>query len=341
MPSPIPSRLLPRDLYPAVELGTCSSPLAQPGPGPAASPGPGATLQVPAQRFPGRASGRPWSSVIQWKQLRALQPVGSGGFGSVYRAEYLGRTVALKNVKKCSKNALASRQSFWAELNAAHLSHPNIVRVLAATTCVPADFGDEGSLGAVLMEFVGSSNLQQVIYGSPEELPPRRWLRYAADIARGLDFLHAHRVLHLDVKPANVLLSARDACKLVDFGCSVKLEPGRERAAIGAHLSHVCGTYTHRAPELLRGDAVSSRADVFSFGITLWQLATREPPYAGDRQRVLYAVVAQRLRPPLDRPAFGSERGRSCAALLRRCWSAEARDRPGAPELVEQLSKLT
>ncbi|CAN9506533.1 unnamed protein product [Ophioblennius macclurei] len=332
MPSPIPaSRLLPRDLYPPVKLSACSSPLAQPG------SGPGSLLQVPAQRHRGRS----WSSVIQWKQLRAVQPVGSGGFGSVYKAEYLGRTVALKNVKKYSKNALASRQSFWAELNAAHLSHPNIVCVLAATTCVPADFGDESSLGAILMEFVGSSNLQQVIYGSPEELRADRWLRYSADIARGLDFLHAHRVLHLDVKPANVLLSAQDACKLVDFGCSLKLDPGCELTPMGAHLSHVCGTYTHRAPELLKGDAVSFKADVFSFGITLWQLVTREPPYTGDRQHVLYAVVAHRLRPPLEQhPALVSERGRRCAALLRRCWSAEARERPSAPELLVLLEQL-
>ncbi|XP_069007301.1 proto-oncogene serine/threonine-protein kinase mos [Embiotoca jacksoni] len=333
MPSPVPvTRLLPGDIYPCVDTGTCSSPLTQPS---------GSTLQVPAPRLNGRVGSRLWSSVILWKQLRSVQPVGSGGFGSVYRAEYLGETVALKKVKKSTKNKLASRQSFWAELNAAHLRHRNIVRVIAATTCVPEGFGDEGSIGTILMEFVGSRNLQQVIYGSPEVLGADRWLRYSADIVTGLSFLHSHSVVHLDIKPANVLLSTEDVCKIADFGCSLKLDPGCERSAVSPQLSHVCGTYTHRAPELLRGGPVSPKADIFSFGITLWQLITGEPPYTGDRQHVLYAVVAHNLRPSVqDHPVFGSERGGLCRAVLSRCWSAEARCRPSCRELLPLLREL-
>ncbi|AWP21008.1 putative proto-oncogene serine/threonine-protein kinase mos [Scophthalmus maximus] len=335
MPSPIPvTRLLPKDIYPSLDLGTCSSPLTRPSHGGATS------LQVPVQRPHGRVASRLWSSVIHWKELRCVRPVGSGGFGSVYRAEYLGQTVALKRVKKCAKNKLASRQSFWAELNAAHLRHGNVVRVIAATTCVPADFGDEGSIGTVLMEYVGSRDLQQVIYGCAE-LGEDRWLRYAADIARGLSFLHAHGVVHLDIKPANVLVSDADVCKIVDFGCSVKLDRGCDAGAVAPHLSHVGGTYTHRAPELLKGEAVSPEADIFSFGITLWQLATREQPYTGDRQHVVYAVVAHDLRPSVRaHPVFGTARGRLCATLLGRCWSGDARCRPSAQELLPHLEQL-
>ncbi|XP_029986379.1 proto-oncogene serine/threonine-protein kinase mos [Sphaeramia orbicularis] len=340
MPSPIPlTRLLPKDLYPSLDVGTCSSPLtSQP-------PHHGSTLQVPpppfAQRLHGRGSVRPWSSVIHWKALSAAVPVGSGGFGSVFRAQYLGDTVALKKVQQSRKNPLASRQSFWAELNAAHLRHRNIVRVLAATACVPADLFEDGCIGTILMEFVGGANLQQVIYACADPLGPDRWLRYAADVARGLRFLHSHGVAHLDIKPANVLVSAQDVCKIADFGCSLKLERGCEVTATSPHLSHVGGTYTHRAPELLRGEPVSARADVYSFGITLWQLMTREPPFTGDRQCVIYAVVARDLRPPVhERPVFRSEPGRSCGTLLGRCWSGRARDRPSTDELVPELEQL-
>ncbi|XP_017269535.1 proto-oncogene serine/threonine-protein kinase mos [Kryptolebias marmoratus] len=334
MPSPIPvTRLLPNELYPSVDLTTCSSPLAPLAHGP--------TLQVPPARLHGKICSRPWSSAILWDRLRSVEPVGSGGFGSVYRAEYLGQTVALKRVKKSAKNQLASRQSFWAELNAAHLQHRNVVRVIAATTCVPADFEDEGSIGVVLMEFVGGGNLQQVIYDSPEPLEESRWFRYSADIAAGLRFLHSHGLVHLDIKPANVLLSSAGVCKIADFGCSIKLDRDCEVSSMGPHVSHVCGTYTHRAPELLRGQQVSPKADIFSFGITLWQLLTREPPYAGDRQHVQYAVVAQHLRPSLrDHPVFLSEQGRRCAALLGRCWSAEARCRPSAQDLLNLLDQV-
>lgn len=334
MPSPIPvTRLLPRDIYPSLDIGACSSPLSRHSHG--------STLQVPVQRLHGKVATRLWSSVILWKELRSAQPVGSGGFGSVYKADYLGETVALKKVKKCTKNKLASRQSFWAELNAAHLRHRNVVRIIAATTCVPADVGDEGSIGTILMEFVGSSNLQQIIYGRAELLGGDRWLRYSTDIAQGLRFLHSHSIAHLDIKPANVLVSADDVCKIADFGCSLKLDGGGEVSAVSPLLSHVGGTYTHRAPELLKGEGVSAKADIFSFAITFWQLITREQPYAGDRQHVLYAVVAHNLRPSVrDHPVFRSQQGRLCSALVSRCWSGGPQDRPSAQELLAELEQL-
>ncbi|XP_060920565.1 proto-oncogene serine/threonine-protein kinase mos [Labrus mixtus] len=334
MPSPIPiSRLLPRDIYPSLDFGICSSPLTKHSHG--------STLQVPINRHHGKAASRLWSSVIHWKELRSAQPVGSGGFGSVYRVEYLGETVALKKVKKCTKNKLASRQSFWAELNAAHLRHGNVVRVIAATTCVPDDFGDDSSIGTILMEFVGDRNLQQIIYGCPEPLGVDRWLRYSTDILNGLRFLHSHSVLHLDIKPANVLISSQDTCKIVDFGCSLKVDSGCEVSTVSRQLSHVGGTYTHRAPELLRGEAVSPKADIFSFGITLWQLITREQPYDGERQHVLYAVVAHNLRPSVHtNPVFESELGLLCKTLLSQCWNADGTCRPTAEELLLHLEQL-
>nr|XP_046227951.1 proto-oncogene serine/threonine-protein kinase mos [Scatophagus argus] len=334
MPSPIPvTRLLPKDIYPSLHTGACSSPLTKHSHG--------STLHVPIQRFHSRVASRLWSSVIHWRELRSIQPVGSGGFGSVYKAEYLGETVALKRVKKCTKNKLASRQSFWAELNAAHLRHRNIVRVIAATTCVPAEFGDESSIGTILMEFVGTRNLQQIIYGCAEPLGENRWLRYSTDIVQGLQFLHSHNVVHLDIKPANVLVSNEDVCKIADFGCSLKLDRGCEVSSVSPHVSHVGGTYTHRSPELLKGEAVSPKADIFSFGITLWQLITREQPYTGDRQHVLYAVVAHNLRPSTqNQPVFLSEQGRLCSTLLKRCWSGDGRCRPTAQELLSCLEQL-
>lgn len=334
MPSPIPvTRLLPRDF--GLKLCVCSSPLTkQSG---------HATLRVPVNTFHGKLACRLWSSVIHWRELCNLEPIGSGGFGLVFRATYFGETVAVKRVK-CAKNKLASRQSFWAELNAAHLRHENLVRVIAASTQANADdvLGQSGDsvIGTVIMEYAGDVNLQQVIYNASEPLRPESCVRYAADVARALRHLHAHGVVHLDLKPANVIVSWTGVCKLADFGCSLKVELGRDRDA-SARRMEIGGTYTHRAPELLRGEDVTPGADVYSFGVTLWQLLTREPPYEGERQHILYAVVAFNLRPDLNKHVFSpSGPGRSLKELLSRCWSTEPSQRPSAEQLLTELSKF-
>ncbi|KAM9469194.1 proto-oncogene serine/threonine-protein kinase mos [Clarias gariepinus] len=334
MPSPIPvTRLLPRDF--GLNLGVCSSPLTkQLG---------HATLRVPVNAFHGKLACRLWSSVIHWRELDDLEPIGSGGFGLVFRATYFGETVAVKRVK-CAKNKLASRQSFWAELNAAHLRHENLVRVIAAST---QDNGEDslgasgdGVIGTIIMEYAGDVNLQQAIYSAAEPLRPESCVRYATDMARGLCHLHAHGVVHLDLKPANVIVSRAGVCKLADFGCSLKLEVVCDRDA-SARRMEIGGTYTHRAPELLRGEDATPGADVYSFGVTFWQLLTRDPPYEGERQHILYAVVAFNLRPDLNKHVFSqSEPGRSFKELLSRCWSAEPSQRPSAKQLLAELSEF-
>ncbi|XP_026138382.1 proto-oncogene serine/threonine-protein kinase mos [Carassius auratus] len=328
MPSPIPiTRLLPKNF--GLEFGACSSPISK-----TAS---GSTLRVPTNAFHGKIAHRLWSSVIHWRELKAVEPIGSGGFGTVFKGTYFDETVAVKKVK-CVKNKLASRQSFWAELNAAHLHHQSIVRVIAATTCTPAHLSNKDNIGTIVMEFAGALNLQQLIYGLADPLPMDKCVRYSMDIARALQHLHAHGIVHLDVKPANVLVSEQGVCKLADFGCSFKLSSKGDTVT---HLSEIGGTFTHRAPELLKGEEVSPRADVYSFGITMWQLLTREPPYEGDRQCILYAVVAYNLRPCITRDVFiQSSLGQKCQTLISLCWDGDPSIRPTADQLLHELSVL-
>lgn len=100
-------------------------------------------------------------TVIHWRELQAF---GSGGFGLVFKGTYFDQTAVVKKVI-CVKNKLASRQSFWAELTAAHLHHQNILRVTAVTTCTPTHLSTKDNIGTIVMEFAGVLNLQQVIYG--------------------------------------------------------------------------------------------------------------------------------------------------------------------------------
>lgn len=190
---------------------------------------------------------------------------------------------------------------------------------------------------------------------------------YASDVTAALSYIHRRRLVHLDLKPANIVVTDSDRCKLTDFGCSQRLlstsfddddddvtvlsvkRPGGSPRQAGSPTFN--GTFAYRAPELLRGGTVSPAADVYSLGVTLWQLRSRASPYAGrDWHAVIFAVVAYRDRPDTS-PAL--RRRRSAARRLppatddvartpdrryrnvfRRCWDANPDVRPSAAELA-------
>lgn len=339
MPSPLPlSRLLHLEFSPSVR--PCSSPLVLPTKSGKLLLGENSPK---LHRLPPRLA---WCS-IDWHHLCLLHPLGSGGFGSVYKATYHGSTVAVKQVKKCSKNSLASRQSFWAELNVARLDHQNVVRIIAASTCSPTG---QDSLGTIIMEYVGNSTLHHIIYGTNlvttkrkneknDGLSLAQSLHYSCDIVAGLAFLHSQLIVHLDLKPANIFITEQNICKIGDFGCSQKLE---DIVTSGPQLYHHGGTYTHRAPELLKGEKVTSKADIYSFAITLWQMVTQEEPYLGEHQYVVYSVVAYNLRPSLTRAVFReSATGVKLETIIETCWKADVAERPSADKLFQNLLSLS
>uniref|UniRef100_UPI00398ED382 proto-oncogene serine/threonine-protein kinase mos n=1 Tax=Pristiophorus japonicus TaxID=55135 RepID=UPI00398ED382 len=329
MPSPIPvHRILPKGFSPTISLRPCSSPNQ---------------LQGKAQHFSFTKQykalpRRFWYTVI-WDELKLLDLLGSGGFGWVYKGTYYGKTVAIKKVRKCTKNKLAARQSFWAELNVAHLVHENIVKVLAATASVPADPEAEDSVGTVIMEYAGGTSLDHRIYNCADPLDVGDCLKFSSDIVSGLSFLHSHSIVHLDLKPANVLITEEGRCKIGDFGCSHKLASDNDLTP-NVQLRHLAGTYTHRAPELLRGCSATLKADIYSFAITLWQMMSRDQPYSGDRQCVMYAVVAYNRRPSFSAIFNESSMGRKIRSVIHHCWEVEPNGRPNAKQLLESINSL-
>jgi len=191
---------------------------------------------------------------------------------------------------------------------------------------------------------------------------------YGHDVSAALSYIHRQRLVHLDVKPANIIVTDSDRCKLTDFGCSQRLpstDETLERSAGVQRLSGgspsrrpgsptLNGTFAYRAPELFRGAAVSPAADVYSLGVTLWQLRSRaSSPYAGrDFHAVIFAVVAYHDRPDTS-PAMRRRRSadrrtpsvvsvdaaartpdRRYRNVFRSCWDARPAARPTAAELV-------
>ena len=254
--------------------------------------------------------------------------IGSGGFGSVFLGRYGGQRVAVKSLRQRTKNREASRQSFRAEFNALYLRHDNIVSVLATTA-----FEDFEAGAFIIMEYAGRRNLQQIINDPGRSLTPTRRTKYAVQIIRALHYTHSQGIAHLDVKPANVIVDSNDICRLADFGCSQRVHDGEGNISFTSP-SHLTGTFAYRAPELLRGRAPTTKADIYSFGVTLWQMLTRETPFAGENQHVvIFGVVAHNLRPSL--PENANEAWYE--SLVRKCWEGSVSKRPTAAEMLVAL----
>ena len=275
-----------------------------------------------------RIPAKPMLRNFQSAHLQIGKLLGSGGFGTVYEATYHGRRYALKQWHKSTKNRRATEESREAEISTLHFRHPNIVRALRVL--------ELNGFHTLIMEYGGEKNLQELINCPNERLGNSRQVRFALDISRGLAYAHRLGLAHLDVKPSNVLVSRQDHCKLADFGCCQSV--GDNERPASPTKSSLTGTFAYRAPELLKGECPSTKADIYSLGICLWQMLTRERPYGRENQHVIiFAVVAYQHRPKIPNEESLEGREKCYTELIKNCWQAESAQRPSARELVKSL----
>ena len=218
---------------------------------------------------------------IRFASLTPISRTGCGGFGYVYEGTYKGTKVAVKKMHSNRRNRMIALESLRAELFVVRMNliHPNIVRTLG-TTSSGRELDD---LPFLVMEFAGSRNLQRVIDNPDEEVSAFRRLKYATAISRALEYTHARGIVHLDVKPANVIIDEYDRCKLGDFGCAQRIGECDNEFTPSPSIT---GTTVYRAPELLRGFIPQVSADMYSVGILLWSMLMRETPYGAENLQV-------------------------------------------------------
>ena len=249
-----------------------------------------------------------------------VEEAGRGGMGIVYRARdtRLGRDAAVKCVAEGASAAQKSRLEREAQL-AARLSHPAIATVYALEEI-------EGQLFLVT-EFVDGENLRDRLARGQVDEPELS--RFAADIARGLAAAHRQGIAHGDLKPDNVIVRRDGQIKILDFGLA-ETRPDAQTEAL--HRSGLAGTPGYMAPEQLRGAAATPAADVFAFGVLLFEMATGRHPFAGDRGALLEAALSSRAA--FDAPDLPA----SIAAIVRRSLSPDASARYASAEgIVEAL----
>jgi serine/threonine protein kinase/Tol biopolymer transport system component len=208
--------------------------------------------------------------------------LGAGGMGEVYRArdERLGRDVAVK-VLPTAYSADADRlHRFEKEARAtAALSHPNIVAVY--------DVGIDGNAPFIVSELLEGQTLRERLQAG--SIPVRKAIGYSVAIAGGLSAAHEKRIIHRDLKPENLFITPDDRIKILDFGLAKLIEPASTATATALPTEPaltapglVLGTVGYMAPEQVRGLEVDHRADLFAFGVILYELLCGRRPFRRD-----------------------------------------------------------
>ena len=208
-----------------------------------------------------------------------LSAIGVGGMGEVYKARdtRLQRTVAIKILPHDKVADPERKRRFLQEARAASaLNHPNIVTLY--------DIANDHGVDYLVMEFVSGKSLSNLI--TPRGLPLAEALHYAQQIASALAAAHAAGIVHRDIKPANVVVTPEGQVKILDFGLA-KLEERHVETQIQTRTMEptlteagvVMGTAGYMSPEQARGEEVDARADLFSFGAVLYEMATGRRPF--------------------------------------------------------------
>ena len=208
--------------------------------------------------------------------------LGHGGMGTVYRAtdRVLGRPVAIKLLRARAGEEMAGRLRLEAQI-LARLVHENIVRVY--------DFGEDAGRQYFVMEEVDGASLRE----RWRKLTMVERLGTLAEVAEALDYAHRQGVIHRDVKPANVLMTAAGRARLSDFGLSLWSSQDQE-----AQSNSTRGTPHYMSPEQARGRRVDHRTDLYSLGVILYECATGDPPFRGLPAAVMAGHAVSAPAPP-------------------------------------------
>jgi eukaryotic-like serine/threonine-protein kinase len=266
---------------------------------------------------------------------RVLEQIGAGGMGVVYRArdERLDRDVALKVLPPRVLADEAARKRFRKEARAlSRLNHPNIETVY--------DFDSDGQVDFLVIEYLPGVSLDEKLAAG--SLPEKETVRLGSQLAEGLAAAHEQGVVHRDLKPGNLRLTAEGRLKILDFGLAKLLHPvsGTAPTESLSETQAGAGTPPYMAPEQLLGERVDSRADIYALGAVLYEMAAGGRPFPEtQRSRLTDAILHE---PPVAPRAMNPRISPALENIILKCLEKEPENRyQSVNELTVDLRRLT
>jgi serine/threonine-protein kinase len=253
-----------------------------------------------------------------------------GSMARVYRARdsVLGRRVALKVLSEAGMADAEAKARFLQEARvASSIRHENIIGVY--------DFGEEQGRPYIVMEFVEGETLRDAIRNHHlGDLRTR--LKIALEVGRAVDHIHLRKIIHRDLKPENIHVDSEGKARLMDFGIA---------KAEGVQLTragYTLGTPYYMPPEQVLGKPLTPQADVYAFGIVLYELMTGVRPRLGERGSSVDQIFQAILKDPLDmEPLKSLKLPTALNLLIERCTAKQAESRPaGLSEVCRELQRI-
>ncbi len=275
--------------------------------------------------------------IIKYSDITLGDKIGSGGFGQVFKAKWNYHDVAvkilhMKNMSDESEAEFKQETEIWQRLH-----FPSIVALFGI--CVPSSpklFQLSLPIPyCMVMAYKKYGSLYSVLK-SKQELPWSDRRQFAIDIASALQHLHKKNIMHRDLKSMNVLVSKQDdklCASLTDFGLS---KVKRETVTLRTHNKHqVAGTLLWMAPEILCGKRDSKQADIYAYGMILWELATRKIPFYEVNPKAIRGLIINSelgaLEIPVKTPSV-------FVTLIKECWNKAPEFRPTIETILEKLN---
>ena len=253
---------------------------------------------------------------VKREDYRICRQIGWGATGTVHLGQnvHTQEYVAIKQLHATDlvEYEIESLRRELAILSSLH--HPYLIEFIGATSTSPywiiTKYCEKGSLHTCLQNNV---------------LQPNDITKIAYQMASGIAYLHSKNIIHRDLKTGNILVSNENEARVTDFGISRKVD---------TTMTGKIGTYNYMAPEVIAESRYSLKADTFSFGMMLWEMVTRTPPFASMNEITICRNICDNNRPPIPKSVSPELK-----ALITSCWAQDPNVRPSFTQIMEAMRR--